>query len=221
MLNEYAAGLRLNQEKTKVVKVQLPVTRSAIAERIKCFKFKQSGPLTVDVAVEMLNIDSELWNYTGREKKIETFVSDVKQYSDLTHVKDESIARMTVYNWRRSYRALMEAFPYDLNDTPKGDRQTDLRCPLELDMTRESLDVRTADFCDQVFERWYKDPSQVRIMKVAIDLMPNELKIARILDLLLSIPRKYKVLKWHSFYVLSELYRAVAVELWSSADNCQ
>ena len=218
LLDRYAPGQKLNMEKTKIVPVVLPVSRSALTDRIRQFKFEQSGPMTVDVAVDMLNIDAELWNYTEREKKFQSIVEHKKHCSDLTQVKDESIARMTVYNWHRAYKTLAVALPKADKDTDFSDKNV-VNTPFEFDLTRASLDARTLDFCNQVFERWYKDPSQMRIFKLAIDLMPEKDKVESALDLLLSIPRKPKILHWYAIYDLSELYRAAAVEIWLDEDD--
>ena len=207
LLDKHAEGQKINEEKVKVVQFDWTNARSFAEEQIVEIKDCASGPMDAKSAWELIRMNRALWPCGERDSADGPLnIDGLVIPGEISKIKDETLERFVAYNWRRSYNRLSR-FLLSGKDGKEGDRDV-----LALPGTLTSLDHQTDVFCNQIFRRWTKDPSKMRILRIALDMRPHPLKAKVIIHLALGLVREGGKCRLYGYYVLSELYRAAVTE---------
>jgi hypothetical protein len=205
-------GLELSPEKTSTASVggeQTPLVRqSRKMERIQTAisgGFDASGGEEVIQAIEAL-VRSQL-NLSYTEE-----ASGPASLRAVPDVKDDTIGRFAAGRFRKTFRSLRPL----LDDRPIMDlaefgEETFRRARL----SQSELDDEAHAFALILVQRWISDPSNVRLLRVALDLWPSPEMLAEVLKLIepyLDGRIKTAGSRQIAYYCLAEIFRAGATE---------
>ncbi len=211
LLGEHASGLKLNTDKTEAMEAaKIQPGRVLQSQRMKRIQNRVSGGFSASEGLELLEaIQGLLMIRAG-------FTRD----SDQSHwrhvpkpdVPEDTGARFGAYRWRKVVRDIRAMLPADSADTAaRAERSR----PGTSVLTRGELDEMTRSFALVLVEKWVNDPSNVRILLIALDLWPDPAILKDVLKLLgpwtrtdMGLPDAQRV----ALYCLSEVFRAGATE---------
>jgi len=213
-LNKYAADLSVNAEKTDVVLDAAPGAAVAVGETMKSLETIVSGPVDAAAANAVLEALGNLLplaerasrEKVGRSNRLkelpEGSVDLQGLFSGHLDVRPDTLERFAANRWRRMFRHLRVLTDAGLPAT-------------EIDSTPELLDERARQFARDLIRRWVDDPSNVRLLRIALDLYPDpdQLKgvVLALIEQLLS-PSRLESERRIGWYLSAELLRAGATE---------
>lgn len=137
-------------------------------------------------------------------------------FSPVPDVRDETVARFAAARFRTTYRSLrplLEHGDTSLNnqlDLEKDSSSIHSRMP-----TQFELDNDARAFALGLIESWIEDPSNVRLLRIGLDLWPAADVLKAVLDLLQPFTEKGRLRRASRFvawYCLAEIFRAGATE---------
>lgn len=216
LLTNAAPGLLVSSEKTKAAEVggaERPLVRqSAKMNRIQSAVsggFDAIGGEEVLDAVQGLMRSQEALSLGAED--------DGWALSPLPDVRDETVARFAAARFRTTYRSIRPLLD-DLgavgdagpDAAPAGDAARGRRA-----RTQRELDEDARAFALGLIERWVFDPSNVRLLRIGLDLWPDAQVLKEVLKLLRPFTEKggrRKAPRRVAWYSLSELLRAGATE---------
>lgn len=205
-------GLEFAPEKTSTASVggeQMPLIRqSRKMERIQTAisgGFDASGGEEVIQAIEAL-VRSQL-TINGAER-----TAAPPGLRAVPDVKDETIGHFAAGRFRKTFRSLRPL----LDDRPfmelaEFGEETFRRTRL----SQSELDDEARSFALILVERWMLDPSNVRLLRVALDLWPSRLLLEEVLKLFepyLAGQIRAVSNRQVAYYCLAEIFRAGATE---------
>ena len=209
LLEAKAPGLLLNEKKTQVMYGNSHSPNVPVAEAMQAVNNSVSGPLDVETAKHALEmLDGLLAVSSSRQRQVAptgTGQDDVLRriLSVEPDVRNDTLERFVAHRWRRVFRSLrVMADADDLTDTT-------------LNVGRVLLDQRAKTFAVELLRKWILDPSNVRLLRVSLDLFPSHEHLAVVLTFLRSYldapnaPTKERLV---CEYVAAEILRAGATE---------
>ena len=137
--------------------------------------------------------------------------------SPVPDVRDETVARFGAARYRTTYRSIRPLLQNE--DTPhesevgRGDTLSGER--LRVARTRHDLDEDARAFALGLIQRWIEDPSNVRLLRIGLDLWPDVELLREVLSLLRPFTKKggrRKAPRRVAWYCLAEVLRAGATE---------
>ena len=146
------------------------------------------------------------------------------RFSPVPDVRDETVARFGAARYRTTFRSIRPLLQDDdtpdesevgRGDTPPGGR-------LRVARTRRELDEDARAFALGLIQRWIDDPSNVRLLRVGLDLWPDVELLREVLSLLRPFTEKggrRKAPRRVAWYCLAEVLRAGATETGLVADT--
>jgi hypothetical protein len=208
-LRAKAPGLVLNEQKTEVMYGNSHSPNVPVAEAMQAVNKSVSGPLDIETARHALELldgllavsNSRLTQITptgtGQDDMLRRILSVEPD------VRNDTLERFVAHRWRRVYRSMrIMADAEDFTDTT-------------LNVGRQLLDQRAKTFAVDLLRKWILDPSNVRLLRVSLDLYPAEEHLSIVLNLLNSYlnaenapPDRRCICE----YVASEVLRAGATE---------
>ena len=222
VLEKNATGLALSPEKTQVVALggdERPLVRqSAKMNRIQS---AVSGGFDALGGEEILDALQGLMR--ARE---ELSIGDDSGWrlSPVPDVSDDTVARFGAARYRNTFRSIRPLLQDDKTpdesevgrgDTPRGGR-------LRVARTRRELDEDTRAFALGLIQRWIDDPSNVRLLRIGLDLWPDVKLLREVLSLLRPFTERggrRKAPRRVAWYCLAEVLRAGAMETGLVADT--
>lgn len=138
-------------------------------------------------------------------------------YSPISDVRDAAVARFAAARFRTTYRSLRPLLEVR-RELGAGDEDTDLDGHLgqsRVARTQEELDDEARAFALGLIENWIEDPSNVRLLRIGLDLWPAADMLSSVLDLLRPFTEKggrRNAPRRVAWYCLSEIFRAGATE---------
>lgn len=133
-------------------------------------------------------------------------------------VRDDTVARFAANRYRTTYRSLRPLLlERDDDSQAVASNVTEIseekytRVP----RTQSELDDDARAFALGLVEQWVEDPSNVRLLRVALDLWPDVKVLDRVVELLkglLKSRRKNPSMRLVAAYCLAEVFRAGATE---------
>lgn len=208
ILLETCPGLDFAAEKVSWEEIPEVPVHDFVSVRMSESKRMASGSMDERSARELIELNRALWTEAADVKNEETNLSKslfakVQLPRHRTGVKADRLERFAANNWRRAYRVLMgmleteeEKDPSDVNNV----------------MSMSALNMLTDEFCEEILKRWMKDPSKVRVLRIALDLRPKREYLELILTVLWSLYHADENARFCAAYVLAEVFRAAAIE---------
>lgn len=216
LLTDAAPGLLISNEKTKAAEVggaDRPLVRqSAKMSRIQSAVsggFDAIGGEEVLDAIQGLMRSQEALSLGAEE--------DGWVLSPLPDVRDETVARFAAARFRTTYRSIRPL----LDDLSAGDDAGPNRGPAgnaaggRRTRSQRELDEDARAFALGLIQRWVFDPSNVRLLRIALDVWPDAQVLKEVLKLLRPFTEKggrRKAPRRVAWYSLSEILRAGATE---------
>ncbi len=212
-LTETAQGLQLSKDKTQIASLDgdgVPLLRqSKKMRRIQTAVsggFDVAGGEEIISAVQSLVRAQERFSITNRDAASTPF-------GPQPDVRDATVSRFAAARFRTAYRSLrplLENTELRLQDgtssQPRGVSSSE--------MSQDDLDEEAQAFAMSLIDKWVGDPSNVRLLRIGLDLWPD----VEVLDKVLSFLRPYTSGRGRgkanrvATYCLSEIFRAAATE---------
>ena len=210
-----APGVTLNADKTEVSMADPLPGVIQVGQTMQAIQRAVSGPLDVAAADQVLGLIDGLFPAAERAAVtrergglpkgendpilLEVFTTDLD-------VRPDTVERFAANRWRRVYRNLR---------VMTDDGPADLTVPSG---SRVLLDVRATAFAKTLIRRWIADPSNVRLLRIALDVYPTRRMLGLVLSMLSRPFRRPgrrpidRAARLACLYVLAELFRAGATE---------
>ena len=222
VLNENAPGLALCPEKTKAAALggdeRPPVRQSAKMNRIQS---AVSGGFDALGGEEILDAIQGLMR---AQEALSVGDDSGWRFSPVPDVRDETVARFGAARYRTTFRSIRPLLQDD--DTPDesevGRGDTPLGGRLRVARTRRELDEDARAFALGLIRRWIDDPSNVRLLRIGLDLWPDVELLREVLAQLRPFTEKggrRKAPRRVAWYCLAEVLRAGATETGLVADS--
>lgn len=202
LLKQTAPGLEVNQEKVKVLidygSSSGEVTVSDSVERIQ---ENVSGAMDIDTAQSTLQMIEGL--DALRNGSDLDFGNEENFLNTGTDIRDDTLARFAAGRWRKTYRSLRPLLP------ETWDQSADV---LRKKMSRDELDHRAAFYSKRLIEHWLHDPSQMRLLRLALDIYPAAERLTFIQASLMRLVEAHGKQQTIAWYCIAELFKAGATE---------
>ncbi len=210
LLNERANGHRLNPKKTAAVEIGADTPGSVVqSRRMNRIQTRVSGGFSASEGLELLE------SIQGLLMIRESFTRECDRshwkHAPKPDVPEDTRARFGAFRYRRVIRDIRAMLPAK---DDSGAEEVRAR-PGTSVITRLELDERTREFAYVLVQKWVHDPSNVRILLIALDLWPE----AELLESVLGLLRPWNVGSLEpagaqrvAWYCLSEVFRAGSTE---------
>ena len=208
ILENEAPSLALNEDKTQVTKFGSntnPPIR--LSEKMNRIQSAVSGGFDMIGGEEILTAIQALTRHALRNEAHEP----IWPFSPVPDVQDATVLRFSASRFRTTYRSLRPLLEENQNtDTTEipGIERPFIR-------NKYNLDEDARAYALGLIERWVEDPSNVRLLRIGLDIRPDPQILREILKMLRPLIEKKgqrKTLKQVAWYCLAELFRAGATE---------
>lgn len=221
LLTRDAMGLALAAEKTKVAAIggdERPLVRQGT--RMNRVQTAVSGGFDAIAGEEILDA------IQGLMRAQEALgVADERGWrlSPVADVRDETVARFGAARFRTTFRSIRPLLEGEAT-TNGADSGAGRAAPAErmrAARARHELDEEARAFALGLIQRWVQDPSNVRLLRIGLDLWPDVTVLQEVLNLLRPFTERggrRKAPRRVAWYCLSEILRAGATETGLVAD---
>ena len=215
-LKDTAPGLKVSRKKTKIISLS-DNSQSLLPQRAK-MKYIQSaisGGFDAQGGVEILDAIQGLLH---AHKPL--FPDSQWEFSPTPDVREVTVARFAAARYRTTFRSIRPLLDV-------GDKASRKKSIVKL-YSRPQHDQEARGFATGLVERWINDPSNVRLLKIGLDIWPSVKLLREALSLLRchtdsGIFKNDEALPedptWVAWYCLSEIFRAGATETGLVRDN--
>ena len=217
LMDEEAPGLMIEGRETKTD------GKDKTRRKTKVIAFGEGTPQLIRIGATMDRIQTAVsggFDAVEGERILDTVQSlirsqvaafaddeDDKWYlSPVPDVRDDTVARFCAGRFRTTYRSLRPLL--DAADPRRAGERALVR-------SREQLDDQARSFALTLIHRWAKDPSNIRVLRIGLDIWPHADALKGVLELLRGLiwtkeqPTDAVRVAW---YCLSEIFRAGATE---------
>lgn len=135
-------------------------------------------------------------------------------FTPVPDVRDATVDRFAAGRFRKTYRSLRPLL-WETEERQKVAGEKDRLSQFKGVRSREELDDETRAFALDLVGKWVADPSNVRLLRIALDLWPAPDVLEKVLGLLRPFTEKggrRKAPRRIAWYCLSEILRAGATE---------
>ncbi len=228
VLNETAPGLQVSEEKTAIVALN-GEERPLIRQHAKMNRIQAA----VSGGLDALGGGETLDAIRGLMRRQDSFGAkneEAWRFTPVPDVRDETVARFSAARFRRTFRSIRpllydeevslvsDAKPLRMPDNASVVREEQTR----LRITRAELDEDAQAFALDLIHRWIGDPSNVRLLRIGLDLWPDAEVLRNVLMLLKPYTKKgggRGAPRRVAWYCLAEVLRAGATETGFVADR--
>ena len=220
ILDEKAPGLALSPEKTQVAALggdERPLVRqSAKMDRIQS---AVSGGFDALGGQEILDAIQGL---VSAQEVLSEDDDKGWRFFPVPDVRDEAVARFAAARYRTTFRSIRPLLDDDtLHEAQVEDGDAWSSRRLRSTRTRRELDEDAQAFALHLIRRWIDDPSNVRLLRIGLDVWPDVELLREVLSLLRPFTGKggrRKAPRRVAWYCLAEVLRAGATETGLAAD---
>ena len=141
-------------------------------------------------------------------------VNEHDPFRPIPDVRDSTVDRFVAGRFRSTYRSLRPQL-WQTREDQKAEGDGEEYSQFKGVRTRSELDDEMRAFALELISKWVSDPSNVRLLRIALDLWPDADVLTRILNLLRRFTQKggpRNAPRRIAWYCLSEILRAGAVE---------
>lgn len=224
ILSDTAPGLTANGDKTRAVAVhdsqRIVVFQS---RRMRRIQETVSGGFDAHGGTQLLAALEGQFNTIGQFA--ETDGSGTRwPLKAIPDVRDETVARFAAGRYRstfRSLRPLLEQEIVRLSDSETGE-EYEPNDDVSAILTKDELDRQCQVFGLRLIEEWIRNPGNVRLLRIGLDLFPDATVLASIVDLLkplLAATTDRSDTRAVAEYCLAEIFRAAATETGLVSDR--
>ncbi|MBI2796660.1 MAG: hypothetical protein HYX65_08160 [Gemmatimonadetes bacterium] len=217
LVDLHAPGLEVSAEKTKAATIgsdERPFVRQS--KQMARIQSAVSGGFDAIGGTEILDAVQGLLR-SQRRYSPKREGGQQWSFAPVADVRDATVERFAAWRFRNTYRSLRPL----LADLGRDDAlearadEDDIEPYWPVERTRSELDDDARAFALGLIERWVEDPSNVRLLRIGLDLWPAADVLRGILDLLRpytegrgrrGAPRRV------AWYCLAEILRAGATE---------
>ncbi|MGV8080108.1 MAG: RNA-directed DNA polymerase [Syntrophales bacterium] len=227
LLNHHASSLRISEEKT-LVTIEGREKRFLVRQSREANRIQRQVSDTFDMlhGTELIAA-IEGFFHTQKRYSVEQEYGNDKDKGLLVGVpdmRDDTAARFAAGKFRRTFRSLRPL----LLDVPTTNMQADDNeetiLPQQLVFTKSQLDERAKFFAAILIEEWIRNPGNVRLLRIALDMYPDSDFLCRVLEILRPVWKSCKYKKARKeirIYCLAEIFRAGATETgFVEEDEC-
>lgn len=217
ILKKTAPGLQANGKKTRAVAVhdaQRVMVRQS--SRMRRIQETVSGGFDAHGGTQLLAALEGLFNTIGQF--VETDENGTRwPLKAVPDVRDETVARFVAARYRSTFRSLRPLLEDEAVTTAEPDAAGDEE-PVDSAsaiLTKDELDRQCQAFGLRLVEEWIRNPGNVRLLRIGLDLFPDPSILESVLDLLkplLVSPLDIAGTRLVAEYCLAELFRAAATE---------
>ena len=221
LLEDEAPGLEFAGEKTKVVK--FGGERPLVFQSMKMSRIQSAVSGGFDAIGGEEILDSIQGLMRSQQALSDQPEKSGWRFSPLPDVRDETVARFAAARFRTTFRSirplLEDSTPLATNAGESEAAGSTLTRP---GRNQHELDEDVRAFALGLIERWVEDPSNVRLLRIGLDLWPDTELLRAVLGLLRPFTEKGgrrkapRRVAWYSrrvaWYCLSEILRAGATE---------
>jgi hypothetical protein len=209
LLGKKAPGLQLNEKKTQVMYGNSHSPNVPVAEAMQAVNNSVSGPLDVETARHALEMLEGLLAVSNSRQSQSTPTGTGQDeilrriLSVEPDVRNDTLERFVAHRWRKVFRSLRVM--------ADADEMTDT----SLNVGRSLLDQRAKTFAVNLLRKWILDPSNVRLLRVSLDLFPSHEHLQVVLTFLetyLDTSDEHRKEALICEYISAELLRAGATE---------
>ena len=215
LLEDNSNGLTLSPKKTQVATLggdERPLVRqSAKMSRIQS---AMSGGFDALAGEEILEAIQGLMR---AQEALSVGDASGWRLSPVPDVRDETVARFSAARYRITYRSIRPLL-YDDDQPDELESGRGVISPgggTRVARTRSELDEDARAFALGLIQRWIHDPSNVRLLRIGLDLWPDVELLREVLSLLRPFTEKggrRKAPRRVAWYCLAEVLRAGATE---------
>lgn len=235
LLDEHADGLRIANEKTEVT-VEGREKRFLVMQSIEANRLQSQVSGTFDM-LHGTELIAAIEGFFHTQQRYSTELDpDKKRDSGLLvgvpDMRDDTAARFAAGKFRRTFRSLrpllvdepQPSIPESNDGTSPDIEDEGATLPQQFVLTKEQLDERAKFFSALLIEEWIKNPGNVRLLRIALDIYPDCDFLNQVLILLRpgwesTTFRKAK--RDVRLFCLAELFRAGATETgFVQEDEC-
>jgi len=213
LLEQHSAGLTLNGAKCSIVLDRDSAAGSiAVSATMKRINHNASGTMDLASGAETVDLVENL--FLSREDGM-LGLGESHRDSFFTATPDErpeTVARFLANRFKRAFRSLRPL----CEDNPQTSDESLLPA-----LSRSELDQKAAYFCRKLIEKWTRDPSNVRLLRVALDVRPDPDTLTLVLNFLkqyVGPGKQRKAPRRVAWYCAAELLKAGATETGLVAD---
>lgn len=216
LLKAKTAGLELSENKTKAAEVggsERPLVRqSSRMERI------QSAISPGFDAIEGEAILDAIQGLMRSQQALSRAPLDSGwAFAPVPDVKEDTVARFSANRYRTAYRSIRPLLEEkNLTDVIHSPTSASEYTPGEAFLlSKQDLDMEAKAFAFGLIQRWVEDPSNVRLLRIGLDIWPDHEILRGILDLLrplVSNINRQEHPRRVAWYCLAEVLRAGATE---------
>lgn len=217
LLDEHAQGLQASAEKTKAATFggdERPLVRQS--RKMARIQGAISGGFDAIGGEDILNAVQGLIQSQQRYSA-QRIDGQSWAFAPVTDVRDATVERFAAARFRSTYRSLrpLLADRVDPETSVEEGAHDDVASRSGVARTQTELDDEARSFALGLIESWVEDPSNVRLLRIGLDLWPAEDVLKSVLGLLRpytdkggprGAPRRV------AWYCLSEVLRAGATE---------
>lgn len=216
LLDEHAPGLELSPDKTLAIDFggdERPLVRQS--RKMTRIQRQVSGGFDAIGGEDILDAVQGLLRSQQRYSESRT-EEHGWAFAPVADVRDDTVARFAAARYRTTYRSLRPLLS-DCDGLPaqSADDEVDAYTQHRRPRTRSELDDDARAFALGLVEQWVHDPSNVRLLRIGLDIWPAADVLEGVLDLLRPFtesggrrgsPRRV------AWYCLAEILRAGATE---------
>lgn len=228
-LEKNCPGQKISEKKTEVT-IEGRETPFLILQSVEAKRIQHQASNTFDM-IQGADLITSIEAFFNTQKRYSTNIDNDKNGSEsiligIPDMRDDTVARFAANRFRKTFRSLRplledSSFCYTQINEEGDDTEGNNTLPNGTILTKEQLDSRAKFFSAILINEWFSNPSNIRLLRVALDIFPSHKNLRKILRAL-SINRK-KHLNTAELeirtYCLSELFRAGATETGFVSDK--
>lgn len=218
LVSGHAPRLLIKREKTQAAQLrgdERPLVRQS--RKMERIQHAISGGFDAIEGEDILNAVLGLVRSQGRYDKSRIEEQGWK-LAPIPDVRDETVARFAAARYRstfRSLRPLLEEQTGPEEGSNSEDESPGSTGSSRIPRTRADLDEETRAFALGLIENWIEDPSNVRLLRIGLDLWPSRDVLQSVLNMLRQYTMtggKRKAPRRVAWYCIGEVFRAGATE---------
>ncbi len=221
LLKKHAPGLELSEHKTKSIifgEDKTPLIRQS--EKMNRIQTAISGGFDSLGGEDILDaIQGLMQSQVSLEKE----KNNEWHLTPVPDVRDETVIRFSAGRYRSTYRSLRPLLYEDEADENKIEPNIEKNGGLQrFRRTQQDLDQDARVFAYGLIKRWIDDPSNIRLLRIGLDIWPDMNLLEEVLLLLRPLiynSQADKSPQSVAWYCMSEILRAGAVETGLVTDS--